>query len=121
MFSCSSFFKLYRAVLWTLPFVLLLLSYHYFATMKTASLLAPVAVLTGSALAQNATSTSSSPLTQYTIQADNITAVVLPYGARLTHLLVPDRNGQQQDVAVGYDNGTQYVTDSATNHTYFGK
>jgi len=87
--------------------------------MKT-SYLSSITVLASSVLAQNATSTSSSPTTEYTIQADNITAVFIPYGARLTSCVVPDRNGDMQDVAVGYDNGTQYPEDTATNHTYFG-
>ncbi|KAG9767709.1 aldose 1-epimerase [Exophiala dermatitidis] len=73
------------------------------------------------------TSTNSSspsgttdPFAVYTISAENITAKFIPYGARLTSLLVPDRDGQYQDVAVGYDNATQYLTDTETNHTYFG-
>lgn len=66
------------------------------------------------------TATTSSPLTSYTLTADNITAVLIPYGARLTHLLVPDRNGDVQDVVAGYDDPAQYPIDTATNHTYFG-
>lgn len=66
------------------------------------------------------TATTSSPLTSYTLTADNITAVLIPYGARLTHLLVPDRNGDVQDVVAGYDDNAQYPIDTATNHTYFG-
>lgn len=66
------------------------------------------------------TPTVSSPLTSYTLTADNITAVLIPYGARLTHLLVPDRDGVLQDVIAGYDNTSQYPVDTATNHTYFG-
>ena len=64
---------------------------------------------------------SSGPLTEYTIEAESITAKCIPYGARLTHLLVPDRNGTQQDVALGYDEPSDYVKDTATNHTYFGQ
>jgi aldose 1-epimerase len=64
--------------------------------------------------------TSSSPFTLYTLSADNITATFIPYGARLTALLVPDRSGTDRDVAVGYDDPEQYAVDSATNHTYFG-
>lgn len=94
--------------------------YLYFAIMKPSTL-ATIGVLAGVALAQNATSTSSSPLTEYTLQAENITAVMLPYGARLVSLLVPDRNGEMQDVVLGYDNASQYPVDTATNHTYFGK
>ena len=98
----------------------IVLSFFYYATMKT-SLLTSVALLASSGLAQNATSTSSSPLAFYTIQADNITAVVCPYGGRLVSLLVPDRDGNEQDIVLGYDNGTDYVHDTETNHTYFGK
>lgn len=71
-----------------------------------------------SGLAQ--TSTSSSPFAEYTLTAENITAKVIPYGARLTSLLVPDRSGNVQDIVLGYDNATQYAIDTATNHTYFG-
>lgn len=66
------------------------------------------------------TATSSSSFTEYTLTAENITAKLIPYGARLTSLLVPDRSGNFQDVVLGYDNTTQYATDTATNHTYFG-
>lgn len=64
--------------------------------------------------------TTSSPFTLYTLSADNITATFIPYGARLTSLLVPDRSGTDVDIAVGYDDPEQYAVDSATNHTYFG-
>lgn len=73
------------------------------------------------------TSTNSStptgtgnPLAIHTLSAENITAKFIPYGARLTSLLVQDRDGQYQDVVAGYDNASQYVTDTETNHTYFG-
>lgn len=64
--------------------------------------------------------TSSSPFALYTLNAENITATFVAYGARLTSLLVPDRSGTNQDIAVGYDDPMQYAVDSATNHTYFG-
>lgn len=60
------------------------------------------------------------PLQVYSISANNITASFIGYGARLTSLLVPDRNGTLQDIAVGYDDPHQYVIDTATNHTNFG-
>jgi aldose 1-epimerase len=56
----------------------------------------------------------------YTIKAANITATLIPYGARLTSLLVPDRHGKEQDVILGYDDPKQYLQDSATNRTFFG-
>lgn len=85
--------------------------------------LAPV-LAASSVLAQTNSSspsgTTSANVALYTITAQNITAVFTPYGARLTSVLVPDRNGALQDVALGYDNGTQYLYDTAHNHTYFG-
>jgi aldose 1-epimerase len=56
----------------------------------------------------------------YTIKAENITAKLIPYGARLTSLTVPDRNGKVQDVVVGYDDPIEYLHDSETNRTFFG-
>jgi aldose 1-epimerase len=67
-----------------------------------------------------ATATASSPFTLYTLTSENISATFIPYGARLTSLLVPDRSGTDQDIVVGYDDPVQYAVDSATNHTYFG-
>ena len=76
--------------------------------------LAPV-----STLAQS-TATTSSPYALYTLSIQNLTAVFTPFGGRLTSLIVADRNGNDQDVVTGYDNGTQYLQDSNTNRTYFG-
>jgi len=56
----------------------------------------------------------------YTIKAENITAKLIPYGARLTSLTVPDRDGNVQDVVVGYDDPIEYLHDSETNRTFFG-
>ncbi|OOF99993.1 hypothetical protein ASPCADRAFT_161396 [Aspergillus carbonarius ITEM 5010] len=74
-------------------------------------------VLSQAAAAANST---ADPFQLYTISAENITAKLIPYGARLTSLLVPDRNGKLQDVVVGYDDPKQYLRDTETNHTYFG-
>ncbi|CAF9914194.1 MAG: hypothetical protein ALECFALPRED_009492 [Alectoria fallacina] len=79
-----------------------------------SSLLA-LSALTLGALAQN-----SSVFTKYTISAPGINASFIPYGARLTNLLVPDKNGNPQDVVLGYDSGTTYLNDTETDHTYFG-
>lgn len=57
---------------------------------------------------------------EYTITAENITAKLIPYGARLTSLLVPDRNGNNQDVVVGYDDPMEYLHDSETKRTFVG-
>ncbi|PYI01526.1 galactose mutarotase-like protein [Aspergillus sclerotiicarbonarius CBS 121057] len=63
---------------------------------------------------------SADPFKVFTLTADNITAKFIPYGARLTSLLVPDRDGNTQDVIVGYDDPRQYLNDTETSHTYFG-
>lgn len=42
----------------------------------------------------------------------------IPYGATLTHLLVPDKDGVKRDVALGWDDATQYCANA--QHTYFG-
>lgn len=63
---------------------------------------------------------SGNPFQEYNLEADGIKATFIPYGARLTELYVKDRNGDWQDVAVGYDDPSQYLIDSETNHTYFG-
>lgn len=63
---------------------------------------------------------SGNPFQKYSISAKGINATFIPYGARITNLYVVDKNGTYQDVVLGYDNGTQYLHDSETNHTYFG-
>jgi aldose 1-epimerase len=80
-----------------------------------AYLLFPIALSHGHFAAR-----SVDPFKTITLSADNITAKFIPYGARLTSLLVPDRNGNEQDVVVGYDNPHQYLEDTETSHTYFG-
>ncbi|KAJ5103545.1 hypothetical protein N7532_004074 [Penicillium argentinense] len=65
-------------------------------------------------------SASEDHFREYTIKAENITAKVIPYGARLTSVLVPDRDGNVQDVVVGYDDPKYYLHDSQTNRTFFG-
>ena len=88
--------------------------------LSSLSALAMVSSLLPATVVGQASATTSSPFTMYTISADNITAKFIPYGARLTSLLVPDRNGTQQDVVAGYDTGERYLQDTETNHTYFG-
>ena len=65
-------------------------------------------------------SAQASPFTKYTISAPGINASFIPYGARITNLYVNDKDGNPQDVILGYDNGTQYLHDTETVHTYFG-
>ena len=67
-------------------------------------------------LCQNSSNSSvpsgAYPFSLYTLSAENITAKFIPYGARLTSLLVQDRSGTYQDVVAGYDNPQQYLTDT---------
>lgn len=95
--------------------------------MRNSFLSGAVLALSSSVLAQDPyanytlpSNSSYSPFTLFTIKAANITASFIPYGARITSLLVPDRSGTVQDVVVGYDDPHQYYIDSATNHTFFG-
>lgn len=57
---------------------------------------------------------------KYNLSANGIRASFIPYGARCTNMYVKDRNGNYQDIVVGYDTGVQYLHDTETNHTYFG-
>ena len=63
---------------------------------------------------------AKSPFQKYTLAAPGIRASFIPYGARLTDLVVNDKDGNPQDVVLGYDDGAQYLTDTETVHTYFG-
>lgn len=80
---------------------------------SAASASAPAASSTGSSAKVDLFKT-------YKISAENITATLIPYGARLTSVLVPDRDGNTQDVVVGYDDPRDYLNDTETAHTYFG-
>jgi aldose 1-epimerase len=79
-----------------------------------------LAVLTASAQNSAFPTFEGDPFLKYNISAPGISASFIPYGARLTNLFVNDRNGNPQDVVLGYDTGEQYLHDSETVHTYFG-
>ena len=78
--------------------------------------------VTASSSAASSTSSDSvgDPFKAYKIGAENITATLIPYGARLTSVLVPDRDGNKQDIVIGYDDPRDYLKDTETDHTYFG-
>ncbi|KAL8802498.1 MAG: hypothetical protein Q9200_006564 [Gallowayella weberi] len=63
---------------------------------------------------------SSDPLQKYTISAPGINATFIPYGARLTNLYVNDKNGEPQDVVLGFDDPADYIRNDQTVHNYFG-
>lgn len=78
----------------------------HFKSYLTAALCGLPALANAAPSPSSASSSHSSDddhFKTYTIKADNITATLIPYGARLTSLLVPDRHGKVQDVVVGYD------------------
>jgi aldose 1-epimerase len=48
---------------------------------------------------------------KYTISAPGIKAQFIPYGATLTNLFVKDKNGEDVDVVLGYDDADYYAVD----------
>jgi aldose 1-epimerase len=56
------------------------------------------------------------PVERYVLTHGRVTAKVMTYGATLTELLVPDRNGKAADVVLGFDNLAGYLA----GHPYFG-
>ncbi|KAI0901408.1 galactose mutarotase-like protein [Annulohypoxylon nitens] len=48
---------------------------------------------------------------KYTISSSGITAKFIPYGATLTNLFVKDKNGEDVDVVLGYDDIDYYPKD----------
>ena len=56
------------------------------------------------------------PVELYVLTNGKMTAKVMTYGAILTELLVPDRNGKIGDVVLGFDNLAGYLA----GHPYFG-
>lgn len=96
--------------------VLALLTYTmYVKQFLPAFVLGLVASSQNVAALPQASAATPSPVADpykiYTISAGNITAKLIPHGARLTSLLVPDRDGILQDVVVGFDEPTQYSDD----------
>jgi aldose 1-epimerase len=87
--------------------------------MRFSTAFTAVAACVAAASAQNSTGPGN-PFLKYKISAPGIEALFIPYGARLTNLLVKDKSGDYQDVVLGYDTGKQYLQDTETVHTYFG-
>lgn len=56
------------------------------------------------------------PVEQYVLTNGNLTAKIITYGAIVTELDVPDRQGKSADVVLGFDNLEGYLG----NHPYFG-
>jgi aldose 1-epimerase len=56
------------------------------------------------------------PVELYVLTNGRVTAKVMTYGATLTELVVPDRNGKSADVVLGFDDLAGYLA----GHPYFG-
>ena len=104
---------------WTLDFAILHLQIWWELMMR--GLLLTTAALTAClhVSAQDDARTDDN-LKKYTISAEGINASYIAYGATLTNLYVKDRDGNFQDVVMGYDDGAGYVNDTQNEHTYFG-
>lgn len=63
---------------------------------------------------------SGDPFKKYDLEANGIKASFIPFGARITNLYVHDKNGDWQDVILGFDEGKRYLQDVETNQTYLG-
>lgn len=86
--------------------------------MKWSTLLTcAAAAVTVSAATPPIAPFSGDPFQRYTLEAKGIKAQWIPFGARLTNMWVPDKNGKMQDIVVGYDNATEYLTGP---REYFG-
>ena len=60
------------------------------------------------------------PVTQFTIKnAHGLSASIITYGATLVSMNVPDRNGQFDDVTLGYENMEGYLSEKNSG-TYLG-
>lgn len=66
----------------------------------------------------NNTSFSPSAWKEYKLSAPGIRATFIAYGARLTSLQVPDRNGEWAEVNVGYASPDSYIKEAGPS--YFG-
>jgi galactose mutarotase-like enzyme len=55
---------------------------------------------------------------KYTIRAEGIRAMFIPYGASISNLFINDTNGIERDIVLGFDNASYYGTDK--QHPHFG-
>ncbi len=56
----------------------------------------------------------------YILENGGIKARILNYGATITHLWVPDRDGNQRDVVLGFDDPREYEKVGRGLNPYFG-
>jgi aldose 1-epimerase len=76
-------------------------------------LLLPLTMPASIAKSPFGTMPDGTPVDLYTLtNASGLVCKVITYGAAITELHVPDRNGKPGDVVLGFDNLPQYLTDS---------
>jgi aldose 1-epimerase len=125
MTAPMSLFRLFasRRILHFYGVIVLLIIFSLSLRMRVKHFV-PAALTVLPALAQNSSSSECEapvdPFRVYTISAKDITANFIPYGARLTSLLVPDSSGTLQDVVVGFDDPNDYLRDVERSNDYFG-
>lgn len=71
-----------------------------------------------SSLAAAATIPSPDANGKYWLNTTHLSLAFIPYGASITNLILPDKNGKPLDIVAGYDNATAYTLDAA--HPHFG-
>ncbi|KAK4183618.1 aldose 1-epimerase [Podospora australis] len=79
--------------------------------MRFSTLLVMASVAESAAVGRQAAAPAPGPDGRYTISAPGIKAQFIPYGATLTHLFVKDKNGEDIDVVLGYDDVDYYPKD----------
>ena len=93
--------------------------------LRTVSLLAllglPVWAASDSVTRKDFGTADGQPITLYTLSnAHGMTVSIMNYGARIVNLMVPDRNGKEGDVVLGFDNLTGYLAPENSKNPYFG-
>lgn len=85
----------------------------------TALLFSSACMLMAFASAQGAAVKDFSSIKEYTLMNKNGMVVrITNYGATITSIIVPDKNGEFADIALGYDTVEGYI--NAVNRPYFG-
>jgi aldose 1-epimerase len=74
--------------------------------------------MAGNTVAKPAEETVDQGVKEYRLAAPRIRATFIPFGARLTSLQVPDRDGNWKEVVVGHKDVAEYKKETAP--TYYG-
>ncbi len=58
---------------------------------------------------------------EYTISDGKITVVIIDYGARIKSIFCTDKNGERQDVVLGFDSDEGYLSDETYEGAFVGR